>query len=545
MVNRKISFIVKTDNRTTSPIGQKTTSAKTDIKELALRFADKYHPGTECVILTGSQLEPDFLTPQSDVDIVLIGSQFSNVSSDGFKDGNHKIDFTRIGCSNIMNVLVDVSYSTSPTVINMIRNGVILRDETGIGKFAKEYCKEVFKRGNRNSRNDANGLIIGLTKLKKHLLKNLDGRYIPFLAGDFIRLVSSAYLFLYNKGWYSPDGFRLVKSILIKDGGSSFLNDMIRLERDYIEKPRENRDIVLLYVDKYLNLLGRTDSSVSDGGRLILNINFRDQSPECFYGDICADILTNPYLSKYFILGHIHDCRYIFKNRYCFVFDKKLDGYDELRLMRELDGLFFERRKRIINMNIVNPAYLFDLCNDFHILEKQESLMSYINAAIIQSAKDGRHDCRKAFLTGVTICITLLRSFKISVEETRSLLEFLSKKWLCRNNVHSVETYFNNTYTKNSSLYDTIRERFVEQAAILDSGIDLNVVSKRSALIADAVANSVVKLPDLCLLSLNTLPVKKPVFWHISNILEMMLNSIGVEHRDRSYFAYVIKRLYS
>ncbi len=529
--------------------GSKAAPAKIDIEKLALEFADKYHPGTECVILTGSQTEPDFLSDQSDIDIVLIGSQFHGSSSDGTIDNGHKIDFTIVGYSNIMDMLVDVSYSSPCIVLNMIRTGVILRDETGIGALAKEYCLEAYKKGCRNSTNDAKSIAIWLTKLRKHLMKNLDGRYIPFLAGDFLRWVTAAHILLHQKGWYPYDGFRMVKSVLLRDEKTSFLDDMIRLERDYVEKPHDNIHLILMYVNKYLNLLGREYPAVIDDNRLILNLNFRDQNPGCFYGEICADILDHPYLSKYFTLGHMHDYRHIFKNRYCLVFDTEPEGYEEIRLMKELDDLFWQRRRRVTDMCIVNPAYLLDLCGDAEILKRQESLLSHIVRQIARSVEEEEtYNGNKIFLLGVIMSTVILRTFKITDGEIRELLGYLSGKWLAPKSGPEVEAYFRNTYAKNESTYRAIGKQFVERPGLENDDIDLRGVLDRSYSLAEAVAASTVKLPGLCLCSMKmddtASAEKKSLLWHISNTLEMMLNTIGVEGKDRSYFAYVVKRLY-
>ena len=131
-----------------------------DIKRKTLEIVDKYYPHTQCVILTGSQLEEDFLTPVSDIDIVLIDETFCDTSSDGAKEGDFKVDFTRVSLINLFELLVDFCYSISPIAAQMLRTGCILRDYKGIASLAKKWCEQIYNRDCYNGENEIKALKI-------------------------------------------------------------------------------------------------------------------------------------------------------------------------------------------------------------------------------------------------------------------------------------------------------------------------------------------------------------------------------------------------
>lgn len=535
---------------------------KTNIKEKALEIANKYYPEAKCVLLTGSQLEAEFLSPVSDVDIVLIGSQFNNVSSDGLKEENYKIDFTRVDYLNLINILIDNSYNPNPTLIYMLKDGFILKDERGIAKLAKAFCEYLFVKGNKDQHNELRGLRTGLTKLKKHFLKKLDNLYNPFILGDFLKLMASSYLFIRDNGWYAHDGFRQVKKILITEKNAPFLNDMAHLSHGFINNPSENVDIILNYIDKYLNILANPQISSHSDKKLIINLNFRNQSLNVFYKDICHSILAHPYLAKFFILGQIHNYRHIFKNKYSLIFNNRLEGYDEIVLMKELHSLFFKERKRILDLDMVNPSYAYKIFGNQDVYEKVEDFLSYVNHEIIMTInQDKQYNPHKIFLIGIIISIVMLKSFRIRPDKVQVLAaDYLMKKWMPSDYIQSTNYEnigklseklirdFHISYINNKSVFDEIQEEFILNGNMTNDEIDLNKISSYCQDIIQSINNSTHKLSDLNILSvdINTITLEEKIsYWYLSNTLEMMLNTIGIETENRSYFAYVLGHLYN
>ena len=533
---------------------------QTNIKEKALEIANKYYPEAKCVILTGSQLEPEFLSPVSDIDILLIGSQFNNVSSDGLKEENYKIDFTRVDYLNLINILIDSSYNPNSILIYMLKDGVILKDETGIAKLAKAFCEYLFVEGNKGYHNELRSLKTGLTKLKKHFLKKLDRLYNPFILGDFLKLMASSYLFIRDNGWFAHDGFRQVKKILITEKNAPFLNDMAHLAHGFINNPSDNVDIILNYIDKYLSILGKPQISSHFDKKLIININFRSQNLNVFYRDICHSILMHPYLSNFFMIGQIHNYRHIFKNKYSLIFNNKLEGYDEIVLMKELYSLFFKERKRILDLDMVNPAYAYKIFGNEDVFEKVEDLLSYVSHEIILRINlDKRYNPHKIFLIGMIISIIMLKSFKINPDKVPVLADYLMKKWMPSDYIQSINYEnigklstklvrdFHNSYINNKSIFDEIQKEFILNGNMVNDEIDLNKISNYCQDVIQSINNSTYKLSDLNILSvdINTITLEeKTSYWYLSNTLEMMLNTIGIETENRSYFAYVLGCLY-
>jgi hypothetical protein len=119
---------------------------------------------------------------------------------------------------------------------------------------------------------------------------------------------------------------------------------------------------------------------------------------------------------------------------------------------------------------------------------------------------------------------------------------FLTKKWLPHNPFDSTEKTFEAKYLKNQSIYNDVRKQFIEHDDddydAISGLVNMNNIRNKSDNVARAIANSTTKLHDLCRSGSTS------VLRHLSGIFEMALNVMGPGHEDRSYFAYVITKLY-
>jgi len=88
--------------------------------EVSRALVHRYYPNAACAVLTGSQTAEDFVSLVSDIDILIIDFELSGVSSEGMKHNSLKVDFTRVGLWNLVDVLIDSCYSKNNTIMNMI-----------------------------------------------------------------------------------------------------------------------------------------------------------------------------------------------------------------------------------------------------------------------------------------------------------------------------------------------------------------------------------------------------------------------------------------
>lgn len=193
-----------------------------ELKAIALNIVNEYYPSVECAILTGSQLEPDFVAPSSDIDIVLISNDFSGLTSHVIRTGKNKVDFTRLSLSQIQTILVDNAYDHQGIVLTMINKGIVLKDKYNIFSQIGSLAKTLNEHGSLSANLRIKELRREMIKLKKHLKKDLKYPYNLFMLADFAKLISSFHLFAINKGQYDNDAFRIIKSINCKEGNLNF-----------------------------------------------------------------------------------------------------------------------------------------------------------------------------------------------------------------------------------------------------------------------------------------------------------------------------------
>lgn len=530
-----------------------------EIKQIALSIVDKYYPDTKCAILTGSQIEPEFVTSQSDIDIVLIDTLFRDISSDGLKEEGFKVDFTRVDYLNLIKILVESSYSSNPVILYMLKNGIIIKDKTGIGHLIQEFATRLVIEGNKNYNSELRSLIIGLTKLKKHFLKKLDERYDLYLLSDFLRLTTTAYLFMRDDGWTPVDGFRQVKHLLLKEEESCFLSDITKVSRTFLEAPRNHTNLIFNYIDKYLNRLVVSNKHNDFERKLIVNLNFRSQNIDIFYKDICHLVTKHSYLSRYFVLAQCSPYKYILKNRFTLIFDKRVAGYDEVKILKELENVFFHKRKRILDFCIINSYYDYELMGDIEFYDFVEQFISYINKDIIRlTYEEQKYNTKKVFIIGLLISIHFLRAFQISQYNISDLVNYLINKWLpdgyaqkCnrtqliqKNKVWKKK--FEISFNNDKPVFEEL-QLMIESDISICSNVDFAKIYSFCDSIADRIVNNVNKLPALYILTVdidNLSEQEKTQVWYISKTMDLFLNSLGLNLENRSYFAYVLGKLY-
>lgn len=137
------------------------------IKRIALEYTDKHYPNISCILLTGSQIDGDILTNHSDIDILLIDSCFSSISSEGMIKNNYKIDFTRVGLYNIIEILIEDLYVANPIFLNMLKGSSVIRDNLNLMAYFKNFINNIESNEIYDISNISQNSILKLAKLKK------------------------------------------------------------------------------------------------------------------------------------------------------------------------------------------------------------------------------------------------------------------------------------------------------------------------------------------------------------------------------------------
>lgn len=139
-----------------------------------LDLIDSLYPDHECIILTGSTLEPLYHRPQSDIDVVVVSKEFTGTTSHVLRHRQKTIDITRVGYFQLPAMLIESCYNSTAILLTMLATGKILRDRNGLGATLITYARKLSTMGNLSYRSDAYSLTRSLVKLKKHLGKRLD-----------------------------------------------------------------------------------------------------------------------------------------------------------------------------------------------------------------------------------------------------------------------------------------------------------------------------------------------------------------------------------
>lgn len=293
--------------------------------EISRALVHKYYPNAACAVLTGSQTEEDFVSLVSDIDILIIDFELSGVSSEGMKHNNLKVDFTRVGLWNLVDVLIDSCYSKNNTIMNMIITGYFINDKYNLENSLKTYCQTLYRHSNVNYFSEYRSIRRRLVMLKKHFSKDLKSEQIPLTLSDFMLEISKAYLFFQYNGKYGLNGYRRSKLLYKTDKDLSFLKHINELAKDYFIS-KKSKDIIV-QIDRFLGYSLLNTKNIQDF-RYVLNINFARQNSFTFYTEILGRIKNDPYLKNLFLYGKKVNTNAVFNNEYVLVFENKEGSLD-------------------------------------------------------------------------------------------------------------------------------------------------------------------------------------------------------------------------
>lgn len=529
---------------------------KQAVIEKAKYFINKYYPNVEYAMITGSVLEAEFITLQSDMDIVLISKEFSGITSHVVVENSDKIDFTRLGYYQISTILIDSAYDHTCIILNMLCRGEILRDNQGVFAQIKDRAKTLLERGNLSSEIEFKKLQREMIKLKKNLSKTLNLQYNFFMLIDFAKLISSFHLFTISNGWYAIDGYRTVKEIYRKEQSMERINSIIQLVNEAQKNIRKYRPILISYIDWCIT---NPNSYRNENDRLIIDIQFRHPSKVHFYGKVCDSIINHTYLAKYFIYGQTNPYAYIFHNKYVLIFDKQKKDFNEITVLKELYELFDKNRIKITQVNSVNPEYLNYFVKDKNIYSSLENILSQISTfSQILTENKKKFQPQKSIMICFILGVILAKELSLSKADIKRITQYLFFNWRPSSIISNIDYKLvnrgNKLFIQNAALYYIINKAIYKNVYLqinatdffeLDN-IDIQKVIYLFKELAININNSILQI-DLLFQKQIMSPVdflKMRKYYYYSVALDMLTNVVGIEKEEKSKLAYTIRRVW-
>ncbi|MGQ8869193.1 hypothetical protein [Myroides sp. TSA_177.3] len=422
------------------------------VLEVSKTLFSETYPDVECFILTGSQLEKEFVSVVSDIDILIIDSRLSGVSSAGMLYQGYKVDFTRVGLHSLNEVLIDSCYSSSNTIIDMIIKGIFISDKLELEANLKLYCKLLYQGTNINYFNESRGIRRSLIKLKKNFSKDLNEEQIPLTLADFLINISKAYLFFKENGKYGFDGYRRSKLLSKTVEGLEFLHTINKISQEYLST-KENK-YILNEIDRFLNFSLLNTGKISDE-KYILNVSFGGENSYLFYMKIVQNILKNEFLAQQFLYGQRVFKNAIFKYEYLLVF--KNNNINQV--LNQLLLLVHKTSIHFFKYETIDAFYISELVNDERLVNSSEVVLKQVNIAVVQLLETEK---KFAYKKLIPLFIYIVEEIKMqtSTKMVQNLLSFLRLKY--RQNSYYQELD-HHSIDRMNIIFETIDTKFKEE----------------------------------------------------------------------------------
>lgn len=326
-----------------------------EVERLVIGLIDSLYPCHECIILTGSTLDPHYHRPQSDIDVVVVSKEFTGVTSHVLRHCGEVVDITRVGFFQLHDLMIENSYNSAGILLSMLSTGEILRDRCGLAATLRTYSRRLLAEGNLSYRRDAYTLVRSLVKLRKHLGKRLDRTFDFFLMCDAARLFVQCHLFLGDGGRCVQDTFRTVKHIDQTDGSRRFAESIARICRDAYR--RNDKKPIACYADYYIAALKRPRNDSYRPTRFIVNIGLpaerHDDAMKIIHRRICGDSqLSTPYL-----YGYSTGRDNIFREGIVLIFDACSPGFDRHAVLHRIYEILAADSVEASSIDIVDDRY--------------------------------------------------------------------------------------------------------------------------------------------------------------------------------------------
>ncbi|MGV0938881.1 hypothetical protein [Empedobacter falsenii] len=515
-------------------------------------FYEKY-PDADCFVLTGSQLEEEFVSIVSDIDILIIDSNLSGVSSEGMFYKGYKIDFTRVGLYSLNEVLIDSCYSNTNTILNMIIKGVFIEDKHSLELTLKEYCRKLYNIDSINYFSEFKEIRRSLVKLQKNFSKELKDYQIPLTLSDFLLNISKAYLFFNNNGRYGFDGFRRSKLLSNSEAGKSFLNSINELTKNYLID--NDNKFILAKLDTFLDYSLLNTKKINDF-RYILNIYFKSNNSYLFYKKLIKGILENEVLNTYFIYGQRVSKNSVFKYEYILVFKQ---GNESL-IIKKLIDLINELKLISFKYTSVDAFYISEIWQNENLINIHDNILNNINKGALELLVEEKKFNYKKLIPLFIYTIEVFRlSNNMSQDYINDILFYLRKKH--RNHIYFQDVKKVNIEVNNKAIDDIDRFFLKENKVILDvfleqiesskylESIEIELSSaldiRKSINELDLSIKEYKIVPDFQKTLLSSLKYKNSnEFYIYANLLDSILKAFCLKENHYSMFLVFSKNIY-
>lgn len=395
--------------------------------EISEALVHKYYPNVACAVLTGSQTEEDFVSLVSDIDILIVDYEFSGVSSEGLVHEDYKVDFTRVGLWNLVDVLIDSCYSKNNTIMNMVIQGHFIRDRFNLQNSLKIYCESLYRNSDINYFSEYQRIRRALVMLKKHFSKDLKRELIPLTLSDFMLEISKAYLFFNYNGKYGLNGYRRSKLLYKKEKDLAFLRNINKLAEDFfIQKDNKN---IIVQIDRFLGYSLLNIKKLPDF-RYILNIQFSRQNSFIFFTAILVAIKEDPYLNKYFLYGKKVETNAIFSYNYVLLFENENGTIDSSILEHFLILIRGIKRSEKLKHLSVDALYLKETWPDLNRYFILEPIFGAINDVLIDVLKeDNKFSYKKTIPVFIYLVLKCKQYWRLSSAGMAEILRILRQKY--------------------------------------------------------------------------------------------------------------------
>lgn len=419
------------------------------VLELSKTVVYKYYPNAVCAILTGSQTEEDFVSVVSDIDILIIDFELSGVSSEGMIYEGIKIDFSRVGIWNLVDVLTDSCYSKNNTIMNMIVIGHFINDSLNLEASLREYCQILYRSSNVNYFSEYQNIRRSLIMLRKNFSKELRDEEIPLTLSDFMLKISKAYLFFHYDGKYGLNGYRRSKLLHRTEKDLNFLKHINKLAKKYFIN-KDGKDIIF-QIERFLGHSLLNTKNIQDF-RYVLNIDFARQNSFIFFTEIVSKIKGNPFLNNFFLYGNRVVTNSIFPYEYVLVFESKNSVLDASVLER-FNVLFEGIGIKGLKYKYIDAFYIKQSWLNVQNYLSYEPIFSVINEVVIcVIANDLKYNYKKMAPIFLYIVLRCKLSWGISSNSIKEALVILRDKF--KPSVYFQETNYEKVTSNNIIIKD-------------------------------------------------------------------------------------------
>lgn len=347
-----------------------------ETKRLIIDLIDSLYPHHECIMLTGSTLEPLYHRPQSDIDVVVVSKEFTGTTSHLLRHRGNVIDITRVGYFQLPDILIENCYNSTGILLTMFATCKILRDHNDLAATLRAYAMELSAAGNLAYRNDAYSLMRSLVKLRKHISKRLDRTFDFFLMCDAARLFAQCHLFLSDGGRYMQDSFRTVKHIDLTDGNRRFAEAIAEICR--MAYCHNDKKLIACYADYYISALKHQRNDTYCSTRFIIDIglpvNVHTEAMKILHDHIIGDsILSTQYLYGYSTLKNN-----IYREGIVLIFDATADGFDRHFVLHRIYDILTFDSVEASSIDIIDDRYRRYRMPEAAVEDRIDALLHYM-----------------------------------------------------------------------------------------------------------------------------------------------------------------------